>query len=214
MKRVRIARTENASPMPDGMDGDAAPCSEQFLDDDFPDTVLPLPPDKPARRRRKQTSTQPESEPPNGKTVYDCEVFTVDEKFHDELCQAFPLLPPAQILAEYERIRDWCLDNRLVPRHRPKFFGNGRLRHPRRFLKNWLRKTEPSLKYAIPSLRVREPPPEPEEILVPDPSCPFCHGRGLAVNGPCGCLHPEGRPKHGGNEETGESGKARDELSG
>jgi hypothetical protein len=161
-----------ASPMPGGINGDA--CTTET--------------GKKQRGVAAGGNGDARSKP---RKVFGCEAFTITEDLHEELCRCFPLLPPEQILAEYEKIRDWCLDNRLSPRHRKKFTGAGQLREPRRFLKNWFRKEEPNPAYLRPLPSVREPPPEPEDILVPDPKCPVCRGGGLARDGPCQCLRLE-----------------------
>jgi hypothetical protein len=51
---------------------------------------------------------------------------------------------------------------------------------------------------APPAPRPRAPslPIDPPGILIPDPACPICRGRGIAGNKPCQCLHPENE-KHG-----------------
>ncbi|MGQ9689481.1 MAG: phage replisome organizer N-terminal domain-containing protein, partial [Desulfobaccales bacterium] len=148
---------------------------------------------KPNRKRKVGLGN---ASPPNGgagvakpasKTVFDSEVFTITEELHHELCQRFPVLPPDQILAEYQECRDWCLDNRLAPKHRRKFAADGRLREPRRFLKNWFRKEEPDPAF-VRAPPARPLPSEPDDIMVPDPKCPVCRGSGLARDGPCKCL--------------------------
>lgn len=202
-----------ASPMPGGMDGDACTSSDPGLGGDESETTLSVCPnlESPDPERDEAGSAHKDSvlfaasgkkqrgafaggngdARPKLRKVFGCEAFTITEDLHDELCRCFPLLPPEQILAEYEKIRDWCLDNRLTPRHRKKFTGAGQLREPRRFLKNWFRKEEPNPAFLRPLPSVREPPPEPEDILVPDPDCPVCRGGGLARDGPCHCLRLE-----------------------
>ncbi|MFZ2087042.1 MAG: hypothetical protein WAU47_00580 [Desulfobaccales bacterium] len=127
---------------------------------------------------------------PSPQLIFECEAFSISAELHAELCQKFPVLPPEQILAEYPDIRDWCLDNRLAPKHRKKFAADGKLREPRRFLKNWLRKETPEASFSR-SPPAQTLPPEPEDIMIPDPQCPVCRGGGLARDGPCQCLRLE-----------------------
>jgi len=50
------------------------------------------------------------------------------------------------------------------------------------------------LKHREQGAAPRAPISDPEGIVVPDPECPRCEGKGLTLAGPCGCLRPERQP--------------------
>jgi hypothetical protein len=97
----------------------------------------------------------------------------------------------------FPRIRDWCLDERQKAKPKVKFDERGRLARPRAFIGNCLSEEAPEkIARWQGEHRARAPTElaEPEGIVVADPGCPQCRGKGLSEAGPCNCLRPDKQP--------------------
>ena len=130
--------------------------------------------------------------------VYSCECFEVSREQLAELREGFAEVPEDYLLQVlFPKLRDWCLDERQQAKPAVKFDQQGRLLRPRSCIGNWLRREAPEkIARWQGEHRARAPTEltEPEGIVVADPGCPKCRGKGLSEKGPCNCLRPDKQP--------------------